>query len=121
MVRKPLIAPYADRVTDLTGKLSLDELIAFLAHADGIVAASTGPLHIAAALGVTAVGLFPPTRPMHSGRWAPVGKQTKVFVAKKESWRFCKSGSHLYMSGITPEEVARYLTERRKRNIVGIK
>jgi ADP-heptose:LPS heptosyltransferase len=61
-------------ITDLTGKLSLAELIAFIASCDCLVAASTGPLHIAGACGIHAIGLYPNTRPMHPGRWAPIGK-----------------------------------------------
>jgi ADP-heptose:LPS heptosyltransferase len=109
MVRSALIAPYAERVTDLTGKLSLEELIAFLSHADGIVAAGTGPLHIAAVLGIHAIGLFPPNRPIHPGRWAPVGKRVKVFVSSGESASRHQSGKPIYMQGIDPEEVAKYL------------
>jgi ADP-heptose:LPS heptosyltransferase len=112
-VRDALITPYADRVTDLTGKLSLNELAAFLASVDGVVAASTGPLHVAAALGVNAVGLYPPIRPMHPGRWAPVGKRAKVFVAQKECSACRKSGPCLCMREITPAEVAEYLLECR--------
>jgi len=58
---------------DLTGKLNLDELISFVFFADGMVAASTGPLHIAAALGKYIIGLYPSLRPIHAGRWAPLG------------------------------------------------
>jgi ADP-heptose:LPS heptosyltransferase len=61
---------------DLTGKLTLDELMSFIAHADGLIAASTGPLHIAAALGTYALGLYSSRRPMHPGRWAPLGINT---------------------------------------------
>jgi ADP-heptose:LPS heptosyltransferase len=61
-------------ITDLTGKLNLAELIAFIASCDCLVAASTGPLHIAAACGIHAIGLYPNKRPMHPGRWAPIGK-----------------------------------------------
>jgi ADP-heptose:LPS heptosyltransferase len=109
MVRNSLIAPHADKVIDLTGKLSLNELITFLANADGIVSAGTGPLHIAAALGINAIGLFPPTRPIHPGRWAPIGKHVKVFVSKKEYSIFQKSSNRFCMKGIMPEEVAQYL------------
>ncbi|MGV2481320.1 UNVERIFIED_CONTAM: glycosyl transferase family 9, partial [Salmonella enterica subsp. enterica serovar Weltevreden] len=41
---------------DLTGKLSLQQFIAFINRCDALVAASTGPLHIAAALGKKAIG-----------------------------------------------------------------
>ena len=108
-VRDVLIAPYADRITDLTGKLTLDELASFLANVDGIVAASTGPVHIAAALGVNAIGLYPPIRPMHPGRWAPVGRRVKIFVAQKECSACRKSGACSCMQEILPEDVASYL------------
>lgn len=65
---------------DLTGKLSLHQFIAFIAHADALVAASTGPLHIAAALNKTAIGLFSPKRPIHPGRWMPLGERAHYLV-----------------------------------------
>ncbi len=55
-------------LTDLTGQLTLPELLSFLQATDALVASGTGPLHVAAALGCRAVGLFPPLRPLHPGR-----------------------------------------------------
>ncbi len=66
---------------DLCGRLSLAELIALLAAADGVVGASTGPVHLAAAAGTRTLGLFSPVRPMHPGRWAPLGERASVLVA----------------------------------------
>lgn len=80
---KPLLEKHKD-VVDLTGKLNLKQFISFINHADALVAASTGPLHIASALGKTAVGLFAPMRPIHPGRWMPVGKKAKFLVLNKE-------------------------------------
>ncbi len=68
-------------VKNLMGQMSLQELIAFVNSADGLVAASTGPLHIAAALGIRAVGLYTPQEPMHPGRWAPLGTNSIALVA----------------------------------------
>ncbi|HEY6161321.1 MAG TPA: glycosyltransferase family 9 protein [Bacteroidia bacterium] len=70
-------------INDLTGKLSLEEFISFINACDGLVAASTGPLHIAAALGKKAVGLYAPMRPIHPGRWAPLGKSAGYLVLDK--------------------------------------
>ncbi|MBS1605034.1 MAG: glycosyltransferase family 9 protein [Bacteroidetes bacterium] len=67
-------------VTDLSGKLSLGEFIHFISRADGLLASGTGPLHLAAALGIYAVGIFPPLRPIHPGRWAPIGPRAGVLV-----------------------------------------
>ena len=49
----------------------LKDLIALARHAGLIVSGDTGPLHIAAALGVPAVALFGPTDPLRNGPWDP--------------------------------------------------
>ena len=74
---------------DLTGRLSLPQFIAFIAAADGLIAGSTGPLHLAAALGRHALGLYPPIRPMHPGRWAPLGPHAEYRVFDKPNCQDC--------------------------------
>ena len=64
---------FDSHITDLTGKLTLPELIAFISSCETLIAASTGPLHIASAVGIRAIGLYPSRRPMHPGRWMPLG------------------------------------------------
>jgi ADP-heptose:LPS heptosyltransferase len=64
---------FDSHIIDLSGKLSLPQLIAFISSCETLVAASTGPLHIASALGNQAIGLYPSKRPMHPGRWKPLG------------------------------------------------
>lgn len=80
---KPLLEKHKD-VVDLTGKLNLKQFISFINHVDALVAASTGPLHIASALGKKAIGLFAPMRPIHPGRWMPVGEKANHLVLNKE-------------------------------------
>ncbi len=96
-------------VTNLIGKFSLYQLIAFISKCDVLVAASTGPLHIAAFTGINAIGLFPPTRPMHAGRWAPIGEKAKYFTADEEYSEDKNSSDCLYLKGIAPEEIASYI------------
>jgi ADP-heptose:LPS heptosyltransferase len=79
-------------LVDLTGRLSLGELMSFLSRVDGLVAASTGPLHLAAAVGINALGIYPSIRPMHPGRWAPVGPKSKIFVKEGECEDCRKTG-----------------------------
>lgn len=76
---------------DLTGQLALPELIACIAAADGLVAGSTGPLHLAAALGRHALGLYPPIRPMHPGRWAPLGPHADYLVFDRPNCQDCRA------------------------------
>lgn len=82
-------APYL--AADLTGQLALPELIAVIAAADGLVAGSTGPLHLAAALGRHALGLYPPIRPMHPGRWAPLGRHADYLVFDRLDCQDCRA------------------------------
>lgn len=100
------------QLIDLTGKLSLDELISFIAAADGLVAASTGPLHIAAALDKKATGLFAPMRPIHPGRWAPLGKQARFLVLDKDCEACRKSKDCACIRSIAPDEVKEALEKR---------
>lgn len=71
-------------VIDLTGKLNLKQFIAFINNCDALVAASTGPLHIAAALNKNAIGLFAPMKPIHPIRWMPLGKNAHYLVLNKD-------------------------------------
>ena len=76
---------------DLTGQLALPEFIAFIAAADGLVAGSTGPLHLAAALGRHALGLYPPIWPMHPGRWGPLGSHAEYMVFDRPNCHDCRT------------------------------
>ena len=77
------------RVVDLTGKMSLEELVSFISKSDALVAASTGPLHIAAATGIKAIGIYAPMRPIHPGRWMPLGENA-TYIVKEEYCDDCR-------------------------------
>jgi ADP-heptose:LPS heptosyltransferase len=102
---KEFLAKHRENCTDLTGKLTMKELIAFINQVDGLVAASTGPLHIASALGKTAIGIFPPIRPMHPGRWAPIGRNAHYLVLNKECSDCRKTMDCHCIRSIKPEQV----------------
>lgn len=92
-------------VTDLTGKLNLEELTSFISQADGLLACSTGVLHLAAALGIYALGLYSPMKPIHPGRWMPVGKKSQ-YLALKEECSLCRNSKECAcINSITVEEV----------------
>jgi len=78
---RPWLAAQPPHVHDVTGRTDVAGLIALLTAADGVVAASTGPLHLAAAVGTRTLGLYSPRRPIHPGRWAPIGPRAEVLVA----------------------------------------
>ncbi|MEZ4808369.1 MAG: glycosyltransferase family 9 protein [Flavobacteriales bacterium] len=98
-------------VTDTGGRLSLDGLIALIGASDAMVAASTGPLHIAAAAGIRAIGLFPTQRPMHPGRWAPLGRDVHILVDEAHDHLDANAQVH----AIDPERVLPLLDQLRPR------
>jgi ADP-heptose:LPS heptosyltransferase len=68
------------RVQILQGQLSIDELLFILQNSAGVVAPSTGVLHLAAALGARAVGLYSPIPSQHPRRWGPRGPRSRFLL-----------------------------------------
>jgi lipopolysaccharide heptosyltransferase I len=84
----------APRVVDAAGNsppvpiaLGLGPLMALMRRARFVVSADTGPLHLAAALGVPVVGLFGPTDPSRNGPYPPDSPGTIVV----RNPRFCET------------------------------
>lgn len=75
--------PLRGKVTSCVGFLNLEQLMALMLQADGIIAASTGPLHLGSILGLNNLGLFPDKRPMFPLRWIPLGMRTTFLLSKK--------------------------------------
>jgi ADP-heptose:LPS heptosyltransferase len=101
----------AEHVEDISGKMNLQEFISFINSADGLIAASTGPLHIAAGLGKIALGIYPPIRPMHPGRWKPLGAKADYLVQADECSDCREGGSCHCMLELNPELVYTKLME----------
>lgn len=88
---RPYFKGLSPHVFDVSGKMSLKEFMGFIKSCDAFFASSTGPLHIASALGLYTYGLFTPLRPTHPGRWAPLGEHTYVFVDNRINCTRCRS------------------------------
>ena len=69
-------------IHNLMGRMSLSEFISLLAACDGVVANGTGPLHIAAAIGQRALGLFPGRERSNTASWAPLGPRAEAISAR---------------------------------------
>ena len=108
----PLLKEFKNDLVDITGQMSLSEFIGFINEADGLVAASTGPLHIAAALGKIAIGLYSPMRPIHAGRWAPIGARSNYLVIDKQCNKCKNTLDCECIRMITPKSVAELLINR---------
>lgn len=77
--------PDAENIIDLSGKMTLEQLIAFIGRCHILVAASTGPLHIAGLSNIKTIGLFSEQRPLHPGRWMPLGKQVTIITQEPKA------------------------------------
>lgn len=92
-------------VKNVMGKFSLEEMSAFISQTDGIIASSTGVLHLAASLNKFALGLYPPLKPIHPGRWAPVGVNASFLVLDKVCVDCTKSSYCACIKAITVNQV----------------
>lgn len=97
-------------VMDLGGRTSLGELSGVLRAASVVVAANTGPAHLAAAVGTPVVSLFAPTVPFE--RWRPWGVPIVVLGRGDAPCRdtrvtTCPFPGHPCLTSVTAAEVLR--------------
>jgi heptosyltransferase II len=94
-------------IRDLTGP-DLRNAILALGAADVAVSNDSGLLHVAAALGTPAIGIFGPTSALH---WAPLNPLAAVIETRNElpcrpcHQPVCRLGHHLCMRDIGVEQV----------------
>lgn len=75
---RQVAARLSSRVEVLAGRYGLREFLGVLAGGDLLIGPSTGPLHIAAALGLHVIGLYPPVTSQSPRRWGPLGPRASV-------------------------------------------
>jgi ADP-heptose:LPS heptosyltransferase len=95
-------------VLDLAGALDLAELARLLAGAHAVLAANTGPAHLAAAAGTPVVSLFSPV--VSATRWAPYGVPVVLLGDQDAPCRntrrtVCPVPGHPCLSGVEPAAV----------------
>lgn len=102
-----IVAAAPDHVRDLTGP-DLRNAILALAAAQAAVSNDSGLLHVAAAIGTPAIGIFGPTSPWH---WAPLNPiaatvEAPVAIACRPCHKpVCRLGHHHCMTEIQVEQV----------------
>lgn len=95
------------RIKNLAGEFELDCFISLLNMCDLMVANSTGPLHIAAALGKQVVAFYPKIVASSKERWGPYTTRAKIFNPELQ----CKNCTRKQceeldcMNSIEPEKV----------------
>lgn len=67
-------------VINLSGQLDLSLLKALISKASIFISNSTGPMHIAAALGIHVVGFFPKILACSQKRWGPYTEKKTIYI-----------------------------------------
>lgn len=67
------------KTINLAGRLNLKELIALINKTEILIANSTGPIHIAAALGKNVIGFYPKIHSCAPERWGPYTEKKIIF------------------------------------------
>lgn len=80
------------RVLDLTGRLTLPEMVEWIRRCAVLVTNDTGPMHVAAALGRPVVGIFGPTDPRRTG---PYGQTDQILRVPMPCAPCLKPSCHL--------------------------
>ncbi len=94
---------------------NLKELAAFIHRLDVFAAPSTGPLHIAGAVGTPAVGIYCPIRVCLPRRWGPIGTRDAAPRPDVPVCETCVEEQCPYwdcMDRLTAEDVAAAVKER---------
>lgn len=63
---------------DLTGKLTLPEMVEMIRSSALMVSNDTGPMHVASALRIPIIGLFGPTEPRRTGPYGQIERVVQV-------------------------------------------
>lgn len=110
------IAAAAPGARVMAGATTLDEAIALIAGARGMVSNDSGLMHVAAAFGVPQVAVFGSTSPEHT---PPLNANAKVLWLKQELGlecmpcfeRTCRYGHYRCLTAVSPEMAERALDE----------
>ncbi|HWA05203.1 MAG TPA: glycosyltransferase family 9 protein [Ignavibacteria bacterium] len=90
--------------------LNLKELTALLSKSKLFLGNSTGPIHIAAAVGTFVVGLYSPVKVESPLRWGPLTEEKKIFVPDEDD------NSRDVMNDIEPNEVYNFINNYMELN-----
>ncbi len=91
---------------NIYGDTDLRTLAAALSLARVVVANSTGPLHLAVAVGTKVVGLYPGKAVMAPARWGPLGEHDRVILPTNRECT-CPPDNCTCMQTISAKKVAR--------------
>ncbi len=100
------------RAIVMAGQTTVGELIAMLSLCDGFAGNDSGPMHLAAALGIPTCAIFGSTNPVRTG---PIGPRVRILSKALDCSpclaRRCRFGHYNCLREIAPHEVVQALQE----------
>ncbi len=73
---------------DAVGKTSLGQLMSLLRECQILISNDSGPVHIAAALGIPVVSIFTRNQPgINTERWQPLGDRVAIVASPYKEWK----------------------------------
>ena len=97
---------------NVMGEDSLAHYIQRIANAAGLVASSTGPLHIAAGMGRSCVGIYAPKPLIDQQRWGAIGPASTNLQLPGPCDNVCSNHDCACMRAIRPEQVWQALQQQ---------
>ena len=105
-----------EQVANLAGKTSMGALVALLARSRTLFTNDSGPMHIAALLGVPCVANFGSTDPTLTGPYGPEGRHEIIHTLCEKSPCFCREcprgDNALCCAGVSRDAVVSALLKR---------
>lgn len=103
-------------VHDLVGETTLPQLLSLCRRARLFVGCDTGPMHLAAAVGLPVVALFGPADPRRTGPWSPSGSRHVVLRESPPcapcNRKTCNQVRHVCMEDLPVERVLGAVRDR---------
>ncbi|ODS79107.1 MAG: hypothetical protein ABS46_16200 [Cytophagaceae bacterium SCN 52-12] len=96
------------RAINAIGQVTLPEYIQLICQSHALVASGTGPLHIAAMMGIKTIGLFPRRKAVGPERWQPLGENA-CYLTSEGSCSCAQQPGCNCMDLIPAEKVAAYI------------
>ena len=109
---KRIQARTSEAVVSMAGQLSLRQLIAVINELDVLVSSSTGPMHLAGALGVPTVSLFCPLSARSPQRWRPLGDHSSILLPPNGECATCDHGPMCDLSDISVDMALNAIEEQ---------
>jgi len=110
-----IISQVSAPVWDFTGKTTLPNLVSLFKRCRMLVSSDSGPVHVAAAVGIGVVSIFTRNQPgINPERWQPLGGKSRVIAPPVDmSIDFAKGEvkDTSFLEVIKPEEVLRVIDE----------